>query len=151
MISVGDGNMEILETWGQDVYAVIKNLSIMLSATTHREMETNRKVLIMPWIVKMNDFCSILTLGKSFLTQLFVESFCKVNFVSQLDMCLWNTDAPGGNKVIIWQKSLSPTFWPRPTPGAWDVSEVWATLRWTCSPSLVYCIITQTLNISLCL
>ena len=29
-------------------------------------------------------------------------------------MCLWNTDAPGGNKVKIWQKSLSPTFWPRP-------------------------------------
>ena len=51
-------------------------------------------------------------------------------------MCLWNTDAPGGNKVKIWQKSLSPTFWPRPTPGAWDASEVWATLRWTYSPSL---------------
>ena len=24
-----------------------------------------------------------------------------------LDMCLWNTDALGGNKVKIWQKSLS--------------------------------------------
>ena len=34
----------------------------------------------------------------------------------QLDMYLWNTDAPGGNKVKLWQKSLSPTFWPRPTP-----------------------------------
>ena len=34
----------------------------------------------------------------------------------QLDMRLWNTDAPGGNKVKLWQKSLSPTFWPRPTP-----------------------------------
>ena len=34
--------------------------------------------------------------------------------------CLWNTDAPGGNKVKIWQKYLSPTFWPRPTPrGMW--------------------------------
>ena len=53
------------------------------------------------------------------------------------NMCLWNTDAPGGNKVKLWQKSLSPTFWPRPTPGACDVSEVWATLRWTYSPSLV--------------
>ena len=30
------------------------------------------------------------------------------------NMCLWNTDAPGGNK--LWQKSLSPTFWPHPTP-----------------------------------
>ena len=27
---------------------------------------------------------------------------------------LWNTDAPGGNKVKLWQKSLSPTFWPHP-------------------------------------
>ena len=38
----------------------------------------------------------------------------------KLDMCLWNTDAPGGNIVKIWQKSLSPTFWPHPTPsGMW--------------------------------
>ena len=57
--------------------------------------------------------------------------------IRQLDMCLWNTDAPGGNKVKIWQKSLSPTFWPCPTPGACDVNEVWGTLRWTYSPSLV--------------
>ena len=28
----------------------------------------------------------------------------------KLDMCLLNTDAPGGNKLKIWQKSLSPTF-----------------------------------------
>ena len=36
------------------------------------------------------------------------------------DMCLWNMDAPGYNKVKIWQKSLSPTIWPRPTPrGIW--------------------------------
>ena len=42
------------------------------------------------------------------------------NFVLQQDMCLWNTDAPSGNKVKILQKSLSPTFWPRPTPmGRW--------------------------------
>ena len=35
-------------------------------------------------------------------------------------MCLWNTHAPGGNKVKIWQKSLSPTFWPHSTPrGMW--------------------------------
>ena len=26
-----------------------------------------------------------------------------VSAVYQLDMCLWNTDAPGGNKVKIWQ------------------------------------------------
>ena len=34
---------------------------------------------------------------------------------SKLDMCLWNTDAPGSNKVKIWENSLSPTFWPCPT------------------------------------
>ena len=28
----------------------------------------------------------------------------------ELDMCLWNTDAPGGNKVIIWQKSYILTL-----------------------------------------
>ena len=27
-------------------------------------------------------------------------------------MCLWNTDAPGGNKVEIWQKSLSYILTP---------------------------------------
>ena len=60
-----------------------------------------------------------------------------VEGLGKLDMCLWNTDAPGGNKVKIWQKSQRPTFWPCPTPGACDVSEMWGTLRWTCSPSLV--------------
>ena len=49
----------------------------------------------------------------------------------ELDMCLRNTDAHGGNKVKIWQKSPSPKFWPRPTPGAWDLSEVWAIHRRT--------------------
>ena len=27
-------------------------------------------------------------------------------------MCLWNTDAPDGNKVKIWQKSLSYILTP---------------------------------------
>ena len=35
-------------------------------------------------------------------------------------MCLWNTDASGGNKVKIWQKSLSPTFWLYQTNGRTD-------------------------------
>ena len=52
-------------------------------------------------------------------------------------MCSWNTDAYSGNKVKLLQKYLSPTFWPRPTPGVCDASEVRATLRWTGSPSLV--------------
>ena len=56
---------------------------------------------------------------------------------TKLDMCLWNTDAPSGDKVKLCQKSLSPTFWPRPTPGACNVSEAWATLKWTYSPSSV--------------
>ena len=55
----------------------------------------------------------------------------------KLDMCLWNTDAAGDNKVKVWQKSLSPTFWPHPIPGACDVRKVWGTHRWTYSPSLV--------------
>ena len=28
------------------------------------------------------------------------------SYQNKQDMCLWNTDAPGGNKVEIWQKSL---------------------------------------------
>ena len=36
---------------------------------------------------------------------------------------------PGGNKVKICKKSLSPTFILRPTQGAWDVSEVRGTFK----------------------
>ena len=32
-------------------------------------------------------------------------------------MCLWNTDTPCSNKVKIWHKSLSPTFWLAPPQG----------------------------------
>ena len=42
------------------------------------------------------------------------KNMCELQ--NELDMCLWNTDAPGGNKVQLWQKSKSPTFWPCPTP-----------------------------------
>ena len=35
---------------------------------------------------------------------------------------------PGGIKVKLWQKSLSPTYWTRPPPGSFDVSEVWGTI-----------------------
>ena len=62
-------------------------------------------------------------------------------------MCLWNTDAPDGNKVKISQKP--PTFWPCPTPGACDVSEVWGTNRRTYSPKFGNCMTTQTLIIAL--
>ena len=44
---------------------------------------------------------------------------------------------PRRQQVEIWKKSLSPIFWPLPTPGACDVSEVWGTHRWTYSLSLV--------------
>ena len=62
-------------------------------------------------------------------------------------MCLWNTDSPDGNKVKIWQKSLRPTFWP--CPQGQVISE-------KCEepidePKFGYFIITQTLNIALCL
>ena len=29
--------------------------------------------------------------------------FCFKKQKKKLDMCLWNTDAPGGNNVQIWQ------------------------------------------------
>ena len=65
-------------------------------------------------------------------------------------MCLWNTDAPGGNKVKIWQKSLIHTFWPHSTPRGmwcqWSVRNPYMKLR----SKFGYCIITQTLNIALC-
>ena len=32
-----------------------------------------------------------------------VPPFVHLNIFIKLDMCLWNTDAPGGNKVKIWQ------------------------------------------------
>ena len=32
-------------------------------------------------------------------------------------MCLWNTDAPGGNKVEIWQNLLVKHFDPAPLQG----------------------------------
>ena len=47
-------------------------------------------------------------------------------------MCLWNMDAPGGNKVKI--QCMAKSF---KSPGACDVSEMWGTHRWTYSPSLV--------------
>ena len=69
----------------------------------------------------------------------------------KLDMCLWNTDAPGGNKVKLWQKSITPTFWPRPSPRGmwcqWSVSNHYMKLQ----SKFGYCMTTQTLNIALCL
>ena len=53
-------------------------------------------------------------------------------------MCLWNTDTPGSNKVKICQNNVSPALRPIPPPGACDISEVWATLRWIYSPRLVH-------------
>ena len=34
----------------------------------------------------------------------------------KLDMCLWNTDAPGGNQVEIWQKSPKSYILTQPHP-----------------------------------
>ena len=66
-------------------------------------------------------------------------------------MCLWNTDAPGGNKVKLGQNSLSLTFWPRPTPRGmwcqWSVSNPKMNLQ----SKFGYCMTTQTLNNALCL
>ena len=62
-------------------------------------------------------------------------SKCKKGHLKQLDMYLWNTDAPGGQQNQHLTKSPSHTFWPRKPPGQCGVSKVWATL--TYSPSLV--------------
>ena len=70
------------------------------------------------------------------------QKLWKAETVSIYTYC-WKLDVFVKHGCPRWQqsqniaKSLSPTFWPLPTPGACDVSDVWATLRWTCSPSLV--------------
>ena len=66
-------------------------------------------------------------------------SMCHSDYLSVIKnkMCLWNTNAPGGNKVKMWQNLYVLHFDPEPTPGAYDVSEVRATFRWTYSSSLV--------------
>ena len=47
-------------------------------------------------------------------------------------ICLWNTDAPGGNKVKNLAKAESPTIWPRPNPKGRVMStdDGWETLWW---------------------
>ena len=42
-------------------------------------------------------------------------------------MCLWNMDAPGGNKVKILQ-NLKVLYFTQP-PGACNGSELWETIR----------------------
>ena len=69
------------------------------------QLRYNECVCIMPSTAK-RALCQNFTTGISFAT----------STIKKLDMCLWNTDAPGGNKVKLCQKSLSPTFWPPPTP-----------------------------------
>ena len=57
-------------------------------------------------------------------------------------VCLWNKDPPPhGNKLS--------NFDPAPPRPACDISEVWASLRWTYSSSLVSILTTKTLNIGL--
>ena len=70
----------------------------------------------------------------------------------KLDMCLWNTDAPGGNKFKIWQNSKSQILTP-PHPQGHVMSmkceqsldeltvQVWLLYDY---PNLKYC----TLNVS---
>ena len=43
-------------------------------------------------------------------------------------MCLWNKDAPSGNKVQILQNLYVLHFDPAPPPGACHVSELWGTI-----------------------
>ena len=51
--------------------------------------------------------------------------------------CLWNTDAPAARKSNYGKNLQVLHFDPAPPPVACDVGQVWATLRWTYSPSLV--------------
>ena len=51
-------------------------------------------------------------------------------------MCLWNTDAPGPQQIVQVLYEL-PNIDLSPSPGSWDVSNMWVTLRWTYSTSLV--------------
>ena len=44
---------------------------------------------------------------------------------------------PRRQQSQIWQKSLSPIFWPAPSPGACHARKMWGTNKWTYSPSLV--------------
>ena len=67
----------------------------------------------------------------------------------ELDMCLWNTDAPCGNSQNMKKIFKSQILTPPHTPGACDVSEVWATFRWTNSPNLVTVLPPKTLNTSI--
>ena len=57
-----------------------------------------------------------------------------INNVIKLDMCLWNTDVLGSYEVKTFKSHILTHPLP---PGACDVSELWATLGWTYSPSLV--------------
>ena len=53
-------------------------------------------------LLTRNTWClhGLETLHKFFLTNYWFEP----PFKTLKNMCLWNTDAPGGNKVKIWQK-----------------------------------------------
>ena len=63
--------------------------------------------------------------------------------ISQMQIHLWTRHVFVKHRCPQWQqsqnmaKSQSPTFWPHPTPRGMWYQWVWATLRWTYSPSLV--------------
>ena len=69
---------------------------------------------------------------------------------TKLDMCFWNTDATGGNKVKIRLNFKVLHFDPTPHPGTCDVSEGEQPL-YEFTVKFGNCIIKQNLNIALCL
>ena len=69
--------------------------------------------------------------------------------IKQLDMCLWNMDAPVGNNVKIWENLLVLHFDFRPHPkGKWCQWNVRSS-KLNLQSKFGYCITTQSLNIAL--
>ena len=98
------------------------------------------------WIKIINSTYQSINGTMSYSTQLgllrMTITYTHIVKSSENKMFLWNTDAPASNKVQIHvvaksQYLIFMIFWPHLTIRACDVNVLWATLRSTCSPSLV--------------
>ena len=68
-------------------------------------------------------------------------------------MCLWNTDAPGGNKVKLWHKISKSYIFTPPHPKGHVMSVNWMEpldMLDELTVQVGYCMTTQILNIALC-
>ena len=55
-------------------------------------------------------------IGLGRLTFTAMDNILSLKYLHQLDMCLWNTDAPGSNKVKLRQKIFKSYFFTPPNP-----------------------------------